>query len=99
MNNNNNYIPVGHIIQNVSKIDTFQFLDVKNNFNIIISFKDGTLSNLAGPFGNLMIKDEPLNLNYDNEFKWAIDQAKILLESIKSGKPDKRFTNPIVVNL
>lgn len=96
---NQNFIPVGHIVQTKSKIDTFQFLDVKNNFTTIISFKGGQIDQIAGAWGNTAIPSQPFNLNHLSELKWAIDQVEILLKHLKNEEVDNRFPNPIVVDI
>jgi len=96
---NQNFIPVGHIIQTKSKIDTFQFLDVKNNFTTMISFKDKQLSQIAGVFGNTAIPSQPLNFDHFNELKWCLDQVEGLAKHINDEQVDERFPKPIVADI
>jgi|SRR6056300_616796 len=96
---NQNFIPVGHIVQTKSKIDTFQFLDVKNNFTTIISFKDKKVNQIAGRFGNTSIPEQPLDFDYFTELKWCLDQVEVLTQHINGEQVDERFPKPIVVDI
>lgn len=94
-----NFIPVGHIVQTVSKIDSFQFFDAKNNFVTFISFRDKKLSQIAGAWGNTSIPSEPIKLEYAAELKWALEQVDGLIKHLNGEANDNRFPNPIVVDV
>lgn len=99
MNNNNNYIPVGHIFQKKSNQHVFQFLDKNENAYILIFFKDEDPWQIAGSFGSTANKKSPLNLDYIDQLQWALDQIKPLTSHIKGLSSDSRFQSPIVVDL